>query len=66
MLYSRALKKYYYTSMSNLDNNEGFDINVVGTSGDFDLYVSWPTGASGCSGDNFQEPYTAAWVWGSF
>ncbi|CAN5486968.1 hypothetical protein BH09MYX1_BH09MYX1_25230 [soil metagenome] len=63
-LYNRSAAQYVYTSQSNDDNNEGFDVVIPsGYDGDYRVLVGWPKGASACSG--FQEGYAWATAWWS-
>jgi|GEM_PF-4761668 len=62
-LYSPTVKKYLYTSQSNDDNNEGFDVVVPpGWDGEFIAYVAHPDGAKGCKDSPMKERFT----WSSY
>ncbi|MBK7578656.1 MAG: hypothetical protein IPI67_00485 [Myxococcales bacterium] len=61
-LYNVTTGQYVYGSQTLDDNNEGFDITFP-SSGHYQIWLSWPTGLTGCDplwGD--LEPSALSWV----
>ena len=48
-LYNRSTAQFLYSSQSNRDNNEGFDV-VASQAGNYELWVGAPVGSVACDG----------------
>jgi hypothetical protein len=63
-LVDSAHNRVIYSSQSNDDNNEGFDVDLRQFgAGDYTIYVGWPNGAMGCTGGTTEN---IGFSWKSF